>query len=391
MPNSKKPVSGHAASMLDWRARQIDDPVARLRYLREASQQASALQMHWTRNRKIIASIAAVAALGIAAFALLPKLSSTTRKATPAASVQAASAAVANTRPAPLPDVWQVEKTPTYEVYSNGLRIETEGVISEVPRRYIALDRKHPEDWKRAGLLTNFRTDPVGIVFHTTESDVLPFQREHSQNLKRAGENVLAYVRNIRAYHYLIDRFGRVHRALAEEGIANHAGWSIWADSSSVYINLNQSFLAIAFEAQTRPQDGSETITDAQLHAGRVLTGMLRAKYKIRGENCTTHAQVSVNPSNWLIGAHTDWATHFPYEEMGLPDNYSTPIPAITEFGFSYDPGYIQVSEARLWKGLLFADDELRKAANAQKLKVSPYKVILNQRFTETIAALKLK
>ncbi len=384
MAKPEKLPSGHTASMLDWSARQIGDPVARLKYLREASNLAFTVETKVNRNRKWAAIAGVVVAAVLLAVPVIPRLASAWRAPERIKSLGAP--------PAPLngdiPEVWQVEKTPAYEVYSNGLRVETEGVVMGPPRRFIALDRKHPEEWKNAGVLTNYRTDPVGIVFHTTESDMLPFEQSQSQNLKRAGENVLSYVRNIKAYHYLVDRFGRVHQALAEEGIAHHAGSSVWADRDSVYVNLNHSFLAVSFEAQTRPQDGSDAVTKAQVHAGRVLVDMLRSRYKIRSENCTTHGQVSVNPANWLIGAHTDWATRFPYEEMGLPDNYSVPIPAITTFGFSYDPAYVQASEARLWKGLLFADEEVRKAASAQNLKVSPYRAILNQRYKETTDAL---
>ena len=39
----------------------------------------------------------------------------------------------------------------------------------------------------------------------------------------RLGESLLEYVRRGRAYHYLIDRFGRVYRVVAESDAANHA------------------------------------------------------------------------------------------------------------------------------------------------------------------------
>lgn len=392
MGNREKAPSTYAASILDWRAKQIDDPVKRLKFLREASARAAGIERNLPRHRKIALSGAAVLAAGLIGVLVMPRLSSMMRK--PDDQVLAAARLDAGRMTAVadrVPDVWLVEKKDQYEVYSNGLRIESAGAVNEAPRRFLPLDRKHPETWKKSAARTNYQTTPVGIVYHTTESDVLPFEREQNNNLKRLADNVLSYVRNIRAYHYLVDRFGRVHRVVAEESIANHAGWSVWADRESVYVNLNQSFLAISFEAQTRPHDGSETINAAQIHAARVLTDMLRNKYKIRGENCTTHAQVSVNPDNWLIGAHTDWSTNFPYEEMGLPVNYATPIPAITIFGFSYDPVYVKVSEARLWRGLLLADDEIRQQAGARNLKPALYKALLNQRYRETVEALALK
>lgn len=381
-----------AAPVLHWRARQITDPVARLKFLRQAS--AVAALSRRKHNAVGVAALVVVIA-GISTLPIIPSLKSMAAKTQPAPGVLAASIPhqpMGAPNPDAIPDVWQVEGRDGYEVYSNGLRIESSGTVSESPRRYLPLDRKHPEEWE--GFIqthTNWRTDPAGIVFHTTESDILPFERSQANNINRLAKNVVAYIRQKRAYHFLVDRYGRVFRAVAEDSIANHAGWSVWADRQNVYLNLNNSFLAVAFEAQSRPQDGSEQITQAQVNAGRVLTDMLRSKYKIRGENCTTHSQVSVNPDNWLIGAHTDWAINFPYAGMGLPDNYFVPVPALTVFGFSYDPAFVQVAEARLWKGLLLADEEVTRAAGKQRLKVPQYRATLNRRYKEMIAALNLK
>jgi N-acetylmuramoyl-L-alanine amidase len=233
------------------------------------------------------------------------------------------------------------------------------------------------------------QTRPAGIVFHTTESDLVPFDPSQNANLKRLAHDIVTYVRRHKAYHYLVDRFGRVHRVVEESSIANHAGHSIWGDADHLYVNLNNSFFGVAFEAQTRPQDGTETINQAQMHAGRVLTDMLRSKYGIAAEDCITHSQVSVNPDNFRIGAHTDWATRFPYAEMGLPDNYAIPVPSITGFGFSYDNSFVNASEARLWKGLLIAQEELRQAAKAQGVTLISYRAALHRRYKEIIEAWK--
>ncbi|PYT35600.1 MAG: hypothetical protein DMG58_01625 [Acidobacteria bacterium] len=61
----------------------------------------------------------------------------------------------------------------------------------------------------------------------------------------------MVFIARNRLYHFVIDRFGRVFRAVAETDYANHAGHSIWADERHIYWNLNQSFVGIAFEAQT--------------------------------------------------------------------------------------------------------------------------------------------
>ena len=120
-------------------------------------------------------------------------------------------------------------------------------------------------------------------------------------------------LRHKRAYHFVIDRFGRVFRIVQESDSANHAGRSVWADETLKYINLNHSFLGVSFETQTRSGAAASTLNPAQIYAGRMLTEMLRSKYRIAPRNCVTHAQVSVNAAQMLVGYHTDWAANFPF------------------------------------------------------------------------------
>ena len=184
------------------------------------------------------------------------------------------------------------------------------------------------------------RTEPVGIVYHTTESLQAPFEPGQNNVLKRVGESLLEYVRRRRCYNFLIDRFGRVFRIVNESDAADHAGHSVWADDRYFYVNLNDSFIGISFEAQTVAGETTTSAGSAQVRAGAMLTEMLRSRYKIPGGNCVTHAQVSVNPSNMQIGYHVDWASSFPFEGLGLPDNYATPSPAISLFGFAFDASF---------------------------------------------------
>ena len=210
------------------------------------------------------------------------------------------------------------------------------------------------------------RSQPAGIVYHTTESDQLPFEADQARELKRVGEELLLFVRNKRAYHYVIDRFGRVHRMVDETDTANHAGNSVWADSQWVYLDLNRSFLGISFEARTATDH--QPVNPAQIHAARILTEMLRSKYNLPAGNCVTHAQVSVNPDNMRVGWHTDWGSNFPFQEAGLPDNYQQPLPSLYLFGFDYDPAYINSTSSPLWKGLALADAQVRESAAANHL-----------------------
>jgi hypothetical protein len=50
------------------------------------------------------------------------------------------------------------------------------------------------------------------------------------------------------------------------------------------------------------------------------------------------------SPSNRRIGYHVDWAAGFPFAELGLPDNYAIPPPAVWAFGFEADDAYRAVA-----------------------------------------------
>src|SRR5439155_3011684 len=123
------------------------------------------------------------------------------------------------------PIVWQVVETEDSQTYSNGLRIENRFSVSSRPRIYVAfsIDRLRNNPGVR-------RSRPAGIVFHTTESQQAPFEASENRHLKRIGESALAYVHRNRGYNFLIDRFGRVYRIVTENQVANHAGFSVWAD-----------------------------------------------------------------------------------------------------------------------------------------------------------------
>ena len=223
-----------------------------------------------------------------------------------------------------------------------------------------------------------WRSEPAGIVFHSTESHQAPFEPEQARILTRLARNVVEYVRQERAYHYVIDRFGRVFRVVAESDVANHAGNSIWGDGRGIYVNLNRSFLSVALEAQT---DTPEALSPAQIHAAHMLTDMLRAKYSIPAADCVTHAQVSVSPASMLIGYHTDWADGFPFEQIGLPDNYALPLPSVAAFGFGYDDLLVKACGERPWAGLEKAEGALAQSSAEKGLSPGAYRRRLQQRY----------
>ena len=261
------------------------------------------------------------------------------------------------------------------------MRIETKLAVSNQPRAWPLLTR----DTK--GVEGPLRSQPAGIVFHTTESQQAPFEAGEKRHLQRIGRELLLYVRGMRAYHYVIDRFGRVHRIVFESDSANHAGNSVWADSRWLYLDLNSSFLGVAFEASMRT--GDAPLTEAQINAARVLTEMLRSKYNLPAENCVTHAQVSVNPDNMHIGWHADWGKDFPFQQIGLPENYEQPLPSLYLFGFEYDPVYRAATGPAVWRSLDAAEALLAREAEQRGLLPFEYRSRLRKRYRDLSAARK--
>lgn len=250
--------------------------------------------------------------------------------------------------------VWLVEKGPKWELYSNGLRIDTALTVKGAARGYQVFDE--------AGMLDPRRqTVPVGILFHTSESDVWPLEAAYNENLRDSSQGLLRYVHKNKLYHYVIDRFGRVYRIVAEDSKANHAGFSVWAHAGRVYLNLNHAFFGVSFE--TRWEGGKALpITQAQFAAGRNLADSLRQRYDIAPEMCVTHGLTSVNPRKHLIGHHMDWARGFPFEAFGLPDQYRRPAPSVVLFGFDYDDDFLKVLDEP-WPGVRAAEAELAREA----------------------------
>ena len=352
--------------IVERRARKLRDPIERLRYLRRATAPKPHSGRRWL--------VAAAVLLAVATL----RSDATYRASLP----RTIPTANPGNRGPEVPNVWPVEQNGEYDLYSNGLRIENRLAVSNEPRSYFLIASGSGSRGPR-------RSQPAGIVFHITESDQAPFEWEQKAELKRIGRELLLYVRNKRAYHFVIDRFGRVHRIVVESDTANHAGHSVWADSRWSYLDLNDSFLGVAFEARKQPDQPA--ITEAQLRAGTELTEMLRAKYNLAPEDCIVHAQVSVNPSNWRIGWHTDWGADFPFRELGLPDNYQVPNPSVYLFGFEPDDAYRNATGPGMWKGLASADERLRQDAAAQGVTPGQYRRLLQRRYRDAISALEHK
>ena len=251
--------------------------------------------------------------------------------------------------------VWLVEQGEGFERYSNGARVLTELETANRPRGYYLFRRG------KAATEEGVKREPVGIVYHTSESDMLPFTPDNNASIESRSRSLLEFVRRNKSYNYVIDRFGQIYRIVRDEDAANHAGNSVWSDSTATYVGLNESFLGVCFETKTG--EAEEQLTEAQLVAGRLLTQVLRSRHKIDDADCVTHALVSVNPSNMRICFHHDWAHGFPFAAFGLSDKYGVAPASVAEFGFTYDDDVVARLGGALWPGVLAGEEEFRRRA----------------------------
>jgi hypothetical protein len=417
----REPCSSELQTELARITDDIDDPVAKLRYLRSAIQRGDATRidrlpcgpvrralyrLHGLESLDAVIEPAAEATkVGTksltarirarrlltgslaAGLLLLPALLAglTVRMESPTRPAVVTRAVVTPNAPAPpvepLPEslpadqlgiapstIWLADRGPGWELYSNGLRIETTYAISGEQREY----RVHHRD---GALEPGTYSKPVGILFHTSESDLWPLEADFAQQLRRGTAALLRYLQHQQAYNYLIDRFGRVYRIVDDETRAHHAGHSVWARNDEVYLDLNSAFLGVAFESRW---DGGRSlpITRAQLIAGRNLTHYLRQRFAIAPEMCVTHGLTSVSPRQGLIGYHRDWARGFPFEAFGLPDLYAVPPPSVTLFGFGHDDEFLRAVGER-WPGLITAEQMLGAEARQRAL---PIEVVRRER-----------
>jgi len=361
---------------MEWRARRLADPIERLQFLRRQAAPGSVRsKSKWKQSRLTAAAFLLVLVTGGAVLVRSRANPPVTASPKPRSVVREAAT------PAPSPaHVWLVDSGAGFDLYSNGLRVESQFSTSTSPRSYLAFSRARPSLQE-----TERRSDPAGIVFHTTESHMAPFEEKQNRALRRDGEGTLEYVSRRRSYHFVIDRFGRVFRIVRETDYANHAGNSIWADEERIYVNLNQSFFGIAFEAQSSAAE--LPANSAQIHAARTLVEMLRARYKIPSGNCVAHAQVSVNPVNGRAGYHTDWAANLPFEQLGLSNNYLRPPPSLTLFGFVADAALLSAGSAGVAQGIEIANQELEAGAAARNVPIARYRRDLQERYRQAVAA----
>jgi hypothetical protein len=374
---------------VDWTASRISDPVLRLRFLRAAApvwQPSAPSRRRWRWTG--VALVAILLALATVRF-LDVKHAKASSKSEPVSQRgrMRTSATVSNPAGPPMSkeespqEIWPVEQKPEFETYSNGLRIDNRFSTGNHPRSYLAFAANHSNSTAQR------RTTPAGIVFHTTESLQAPFEPDQNGKLVKVGEALIEFVKRKKAYNFVIDRFGRVFRVVRETDAAEHAGYSVWSDEKWLYVNLNESFLGVAVETRTQPGQSAAAVTTAQVRAISMLTEMLRRRFNIPAINCVTHAQASVNPAKMLAGYHMDWASSFPFEAVGLPNNYARPLTSVAEFGFECDAGYSRTAGARLWEGAGLSARKLAERAAAAGMSVQLYRKAQQRRYREYLAA----
>ncbi len=242
-------------------------------------------------------------------------------------------------------DVWLVKADAEGELYSNGLRVSNRWLSHTGPRDYGVYSRGPGNDTAEI----DRRSRPVGLLYHTTESDLPTFERTNNQAIRYEGRKLLSYISREQLYNFVIDRFGQVFRIVPEE----------------------------------------EGVTQAQFAGARLLTEMLREKFSILETNCVTHEMVSVNPNKMLIGYHTDWRGRFPFAKVGLSDNYEVVLAGPAEWGFGYDSDFVRDLGGEVWPGVRRSQELFRREAKLRKLSVKQYRRQQGRRFLALVRKVK--
>jgi hypothetical protein len=276
--------------------------------------------------------------------------------------------------------VWLVEQKDKFERYSNGLRILRDYETTNHGRGYNVFQQDEGK------IDTTLYHDPIGIVYHTSESEVVPFISENNHSIENHSNGLLKYVQTHRSYNYVIDRFGQVYRIVRDDQTANHAGNSIWADRKGLYVGLNESFLGVCFETRTEANQEDEQLTEAQLLAGRLLTQVLRSRYNIDDADCVTHGLVSINPQKMLIAYHHDWVRNFPFEALGLSDKYQVPTVSISLYGCTYENSIVGFAGGEIWSGAKIGEEEFEKRAGRAHVDVAEFRRKMHDLYREQLA-----
>jgi len=80
----------------------------------------------------------------------------------------------------PPAEIWLVESSDSADLYSNGLQVDNRYRPHTGPRDYAVL----PRDGEVEPEALEWRERPVGLVLHTTESDLAPFAKAYNHHIR---------------------------------------------------------------------------------------------------------------------------------------------------------------------------------------------------------------
>ena len=263
---------------LEETSRKINDPVAKLRYLRGSIAEYEESQAHRRppskRPTPALFGLAAVATVAFGAAAWY--FSRPAVAAAPAPSL--ARPAVAEELPA-LP-LGVAARRDLARGEDRGL-----GAVQQRPAH------RHDATRSRASRATTGSSrpgagkreealdQPMGIVFHTSESDIWPLDESYNENLRtqQPGPSALPAAEACLQLPHRPLRAGLPGGARTRRKPTTPAS-PCGRRTRPIYLGLNGSFLGVSFE--TRWEGGRALpITAAQLSAGRNLTDWLRQKW----------------------------------------------------------------------------------------------------------------
>jgi hypothetical protein len=87
-----------------------------------------------------------------------------------------------------------------------------------------------------------------------------------------------------------------------------------------------------------------------------------------------------------LAGLHVDWAGGFPFEAVGLTDNYPAPSPLVWGLGFDYDAHFKESAGEPLRAAIDDAEAILTAKAAAARVSPAAYKERLRESYREMLA-----
>ncbi len=132
-----------------------------------------------------------------------------------------------------IPNVWLVDQTHDFETYSNGLRIDDRYVKPNQKRIFYPVYQRGAIDAGQSDFAGSRSVPSRRASCITPPKAIRRASRQiKTRRLKRIGKAVIGVVQQNHSYHFLIDRFGQVFRIVPETDVANHAGYSVWADGN---------------------------------------------------------------------------------------------------------------------------------------------------------------